>query len=106
MTNTIHYSKALVTGTIEEFEGMISEVERRYPNDDNPMVVGLMMCIGVAIALRDDLGEELFYRNLEDIPDTKEAVIALLDEISAKLNDSGIHVTFDDFKKDLLEAAE
>ena len=109
MENTIHYSKALVDGTIDEFEKferLLDEIEQRYPDEKNPVTVGLMMTMAIINSLWECLGDDLFCRNLKDIPDTKESLVDLLDEIAAKMNTRGYTITFDGLKKELLEAAE
>ena len=106
MENEKHYTKELELGAIGMMERILDETERRYPDEENPMTVGLILGICITSALIEDLGEELFYRNMRDIPDTKEAFIGLLDEISEKMNLNGYSVNFDDLKKRLVEEGE
>lgn len=106
MENEKHYTRMLELGAIDAIESILDETERRYPDEENPITVGLMLSFCVAIAFIEDLGEELFYRNMRDIPDTKEAFIGLLDEISEKVKLNGVSINFDSIKKRLAEVAE
>lgn len=106
MENEKHYTRVLELGALDAIESILDEVERLYPDEENPITVGLMLSFCITSALIEDLGEELFYRNMRDIPDTKEAFIGLLDEISEKMNLNGYHIDFDRLKKRLAEEAE
>ena len=106
MENEKHYTRALELEAIDAVESILDETERRYPDEENTMTVGLMLIYSIAGALIEGLGEELFYRNMRDIPDTKEAFTGLLDEISEKLNLNGYSINFDCIKKRLTEEGE
>lgn len=106
MENEKHYAKTLELGAIDMMESILDETERRYPDEENPMTVGLMLSFCITSALIEDLGEELFYRSMRNIPDTKEAFVGLLDEISEKMNLNGYSIDFDSCKKRLLEEGE
>lgn len=106
MENEKHYTKELELGAIDMMESILDETERRYPDEENPITVGLMLSFCITSAFIEDLGEELFYRNMRDIPDTKEAFIGLLDEISEKMNLNGYSIDFADLKKRLAEEGE
>lgn len=106
MENEKLYKRALKLGAIDAIESILDETERRYPDEANPITVGLMLGFCMTSALIKDLGEELFYRNMRNIPDTKEAFIGLLDEISEKMNLNGYSINFDCIKKRLAEEGE
>ena len=106
MENEKHYTRTLELGALDAIESILDETERLYPDEENPMTVGLMLSFCIASGLVEDLGEELFYRNMRDILDTKEAFIGLLDEISEKMNLNGYHIDFDRLKKRLEEEGE
>ena len=106
MENEKHYTKALELGVIDRMESILDETERRYPDEENPITVGLMLIYSISGPLIEALGEELFYRNMKNIPDTKEAFIRLLDEISEKLNLNGYSIDFDCIMKQFAEEGE
>ena len=106
MENEKHYTKELELGAIDMMESILDETERRYPDEENPMTVGLILSFCITSVLIEGLGEELFYRNMRNIPDTKEAFIRLLDEISEKMNLNGYSINFNNLKKRLVEEAE
>ncbi len=105
MENMKHYSRAFTAGLREELDAIVEELERRYPDEPNPLAVGVMMAITFMTMIKDDLGDELFYKDLNDLPDTKEALLELLNELSNKMDCVSIRFDFDNMKREI-EAAE